>query len=39
MQEEDIIEQMMANVTCLHFHMQEEGILEHTDVKCQLCTL
>ena len=29
----------MASVMCLDLSMQEEDILEHTDVKCRLCTL
>ena len=29
----------MASVMCLHFSMQEEDILEHTNAKCHLCTL
>ena len=29
----------MANGTCLQFSMQEEDILEHTNVECHLCTL
>ena len=29
----------MASVTCLHFSMQEEDILEHTNGKCHMCTL
>ena len=28
----------MANVMCLHLSMQDEDILEHTNVKCYLCT-
>ena len=30
---------LMASVMCLHFNMQEEDILEHTNGKCHLCTL
>ena len=29
----------MASVMCLHFSMQEEDILEHSNDKCHLCTL
>ena len=29
----------MASVMCLHFSMQEEDILEHTNAKDQLCSL
>jgi hypothetical protein len=29
----------MAIVACLHFSMQEEDTLEHTNAKCHLCTL
>ena len=29
----------MASVVWLHFSMQEGDILEHTNVKCHLCTL
>ena len=29
----------MASAMCLHFNMQEEDILEHTNGKCHLCTL
>ena len=30
---------MALRVVCLHFTMQEGGILEHTNGKCHLCTL
>ena len=30
---------LMASVMCLHFGMQEEDILEHSNGNCQLCTL
>ena len=30
---------LMASVKCLHFSMQEEYILEHTNGKCLLCAL
>ena len=36
---EDIFNILMASVICLHFGMQEEGILAHTNGKCHLCTL
>ena len=29
----------MATVMCLHLSMQVEGVIEHTDAKCHLCTL
>jgi hypothetical protein len=29
----------MTSVMSLHFHMQEEDILEHTNAKCHLCML
>ena len=29
----------MASVMCLDLCMQEEDILDHTNVKCILCTL
>ena len=29
----------MSSVVCLHFSIQEEDIVEHTTVKCHLCTL
>ena len=29
----------LAKVVCLHINMQEEDILEHTNVKCHMCTL
>ena len=29
----------MASVTCLHSNVQEKMFLEHTNVKCHLCTL
>ena len=29
----------MASVMCLHFCMQKEDILEHTDGKCHVRTL
>ena len=29
----------MASVTCLHFNVQEEDVLELTNAKCRLCTL
>ena len=29
----------MASVMCLHFNKQEEGILEHADVKCTFSQL
>ena len=29
----------MTSVTCFHFSIQEEDILEHTNAKCHLCTL
>jgi hypothetical protein len=39
MQREFIIEHtIVASVTCLHFSVQEEDILEHSNVKCHLCT-
>ena len=30
---------LMASVMCLHFCMQEEDILEHSNGKYHLCTL
>ena len=30
---------LMVSVMCLHFIMQEEDILEHTNAKCHVCTL
>ena len=30
---------LMVGVMCLLIDMQEEDILEHTNVKCHLCTL
>ena len=30
---------LMTRVMCLYFSMHEEDILEHTNVKCHLCTL
>ena len=35
---EYFIEQLMTNVTCLHFSMKEEDILEHTNDKCHMFT-
>ena len=29
----------MTNVMCLHFSVQEEDILEHTNDKCHLCII
>jgi D-lyxose ketol-isomerase len=39
MQGEDIMSVLMASVTCLHFSMQEEDIIEQANGKCHLCTL
>ena len=39
MQREEILGILMASVMCLHFKIQEEGILEHTNTKCHKCTL
>ena len=36
---EDILSVLTASVKCLHFNLQEEGILEHTNGKCHLFTL
>ena len=30
---------LMASVMYLHFSMQEEDIMEHTNAKCHLCPL
>ena len=30
---------LLASVTCLHFSVQEEDILEHANAKCRLCIL
>ena len=30
---------LVARVMCLHFDMQEEDILEHSNDKCHSCTL
>ena len=30
---------LMASVTYLHFHMQEEDSLQNINAKCHLCTL
>ena len=38
MQREYTIKLNNASVMCLHFSMQEEDTLEHTSVKCHLCT-
>ena len=29
----------MASVRCLHSSMQDEGIIEHANAKCQMCIL
>jgi hypothetical protein len=34
MEGEDIMSILKASVTCLHFSMQEEDILEHINGKC-----
>ena len=34
MQGEDSFELLMASVMCLHFSMQEDDVLEHTNDKC-----
>ena len=39
MQGEDIFECIVTGIKCLHFSMQGEDIFEHTNGKCQLCTL
>ena len=30
---------LMTSVVCLHFSMKEDDVLEHTNIKCHLCTL
>ena len=34
MQGENLLSVLMASVTCLHFGMQEEDVLEYTNGKC-----
>ena len=29
----------MASIMCLHSSMQEEDILEHSNIKCHLCNI
>ena len=38
MQAKIILSMLVANVMCLHFHMQEEDTLKHTNAKCHSCT-
>ena len=38
-QGEEFLSVPMASVMSLHFSMHEEDILEHTNIKCNLCTL
>jgi hypothetical protein len=39
MQREVILRVLMTNIMYLGFRMQEEDILEHTNVECHLCIM
>ena len=39
MQGKMILSILLASVMYLHFSVQEEDIIEHTNAKCRLCTL